>query len=188
MSMAAAADLGESELIAAARRGEAAAWRTLVAQHGPTIYALCRRLDADPDDAYQEIWEKISRNLRRFEVRGAAQPGLGAWARTLARRHLIDRHRRRSARGEVIAQLTPPEPVSDDGAAEAIVARRERAAKLEAALQRLPPAQRRAVVLHHVEGMALDDIASAEEAAVGTIKSRLHRARARLAGMLGGKL
>src|SRR5690606_22014330 len=65
----------------------------LVAAHGPAVYALCRRLTPDPDDCYQEIWEKVFRALPRFDPGGAAS--VRTWILTIAHRHLVDRHRRR---------------------------------------------------------------------------------------------
>ena len=172
----------EGALVVAARRGEAPAWQALLALHGPTVYALCVRLDPEPEDAYQEIWEKVHRHLGGFDPAG--EGALGAWVRTVARRHLIDRHRRRQVRGEVLDRIEPAAP--SDAVAEQAIETQEQQARLEAALRNLPPGQRRAVVLHHLEGLALEEIAASEAAALGTIKSRLHRARAHLARLLGG--
>lgn len=117
---AAASASAEPEAVRSARRGEAAGWQSLVTQHGPRIYGLYRRLDPHPDDAYQEIWEKLCAELPRFD----GQRPFGPWARTIARRH-------------------------------------------------------------HIEGLPLTTVARDEGTAVGTIKSRLHRARARLLRLLG---
>ena len=57
----------------------------------------------------------------------------------------------------------------------------EQRQRLESAIAQLPEDQRRCVVLHHIEGLSLSDIASLEQVAIGTIKSRLHRGRAHLA-------
>ena len=144
------------------------------------MYALCRRLDPDPDDAYQAVWEKICASLERFDP---SQPApFGAWVHTVARRLLIDRHRRQSRRGEVYALV----PAVTPAVAESALHRKERSVAVEAALEKLPVGQRRAVVLHHIEGLSLEAVARLEDVAVGTVKSRLHRGRARLARLLGG--
>lgn len=147
----------------------------IVDQHGPMVWALCRRLDPDPEDAYQHVWERILTKVDRFDPDGSG--ALGAWVRTVARRLLIDRHRRRVVRGEV-ALLH--EPKSELPAAEDRLAEAQRQRRLEAALQSLPDAQRRAVVLHHLEGLELTEVAALEGVALGTVKSRLHRGRAGL--------
>jgi RNA polymerase sigma-70 factor, ECF subfamily len=147
------------------------------------VYGLCRRLTPDPDDAYQEIWAKVLAALPRFNLGGTAS--VRTWIGTIARRHLIDRHRRRTVRGEVVPLREDALP-DDAPGADARLAQRRRAVRLEAALARLPDAQRRVVVLHHLQSVALADIAKDEGASIGTIKSRLHRGRGRLAELLGG--
>lgn len=167
--------------VQAAQRGDAAAWQRLIARHGPRVYALCRRLDADPDDAYQAVWEKVCASLGRFD--GQRDEAFGAWLHIVARRLLIDRHRKVQRRGEIVGRIVPT--VSAPRAEQALQ-QQQRAARLEAALSKLPAGQRRVVVLHHIEGMSLEAIAREEDIAVGTVKSRLHRGRARLASLLGG--
>jgi RNA polymerase sigma-70 factor (ECF subfamily) len=155
--------------------------RALVSAHGPLVFAMCARLASDPEDCYQEIWEKVLGALDGFDPAGPAS--IATWIATIARRHLIDRHRRRQVRGQVvsIAGLPSLEPAADEA-----IARRQRQARVEAALQRLPDPHRRVVVLHHLHGVPLEQLAEEEGVAIGTIKSRLHRGRARLAELLGG--
>ncbi len=179
MKRAMAQQRGEDEDILAAVRGERAAWQRLLRRHGPMVYTLCQRLDPDPDDAYQGVWEKVLCALPRFDV--TRETPLSSWILTITHRHLIDRHRRRKVQGEV---MLLPDIADHSEGAEGRLDRAQRRAALEAALQCLPLGQRRAVVLHHIEGVALDVLAAREEVAVGTIKSRLHRGRARLAALL----
>jgi len=123
------------------------------------------------------------KNLDLFDLQYVQ--AFGGWSRTIARRHLIDRHRRQRTHGEVLARVsfaTQTAPVAQQR-----LEQHQQHAVLEAAIAKLPPGQRRAVVLHHVEEVDLETIAAQEQLAVGTIKSRLHRARARLARILGGK-
>jgi RNA polymerase sigma-70 factor (ECF subfamily) len=168
-------------LVHRATRGDAVARGELVRTLGPSIWGLCRRLCHDPDDAYQNVWERVFRALPGFDPQGAGS--LRAWVLTITHRHLVDRHRRRRTRGEVVPldALPPDEPAMDDDLdAEA------RRRRLEAAVRALHDAQRRVVVLHHLEGVPLETIAREEGVAVGTVKSRLHRGRARLLTLLGG--
>lgn len=166
--------------VAAASKGDLRARNALVDAHGPRVFAMCGRLAADPEDCYQEIWEKVLGALDRFDPGGPAS--IGTWIATIARRHLIDRHRRRRVRGEVvsIAGLPAVDPAADEA-----LARHQRQARVEAAIQHLPDAHRRVVVLHHLHGIPLEELALDEGVPVGTLKSRLHRGRARLAELLG---
>jgi RNA polymerase sigma-70 factor (ECF subfamily) len=153
----------------------------LIAAHGPRVYAMCVRLAPDPDDCYQEVWEKVLGALDRFDPAGSAT--IGTWIASVARNHLIDRHRRRQVRGEVVSieALPAVSPGADE-----IVAATQFRERVEAAVQRLPDALKRVVVLHHVHGVPLDQLAEEEGVPVGTVKSRLHRGRIQLAELLGG--
>lgn len=153
-----------------------------LADHGPAVWGLCRRCCPDPDDAFQEIWARIFGALPAFDPQGAAT--LRTWILTIAHRHLVDRHRRRVVRGTVveIGDLQADSASPD----EALDSARGRQ-RLEAALTILPEDQRRVILLHHLHGVELTELATSEGCAVGTIKSRLHRGRARLAELLGGK-
>jgi RNA polymerase sigma-70 factor (ECF subfamily) len=162
-----------------AKNGDHAAWGALIARHGPRVYGLCRRLTPAPEDAYQEIWEKVFKALARFDIEGSAS--FQTWLMTIAQRHLIDRHRRRRARGEVVPLHEVP-PV--DPTVERHIADQQQAHRLELALSNLPERQRIVVVLHHLEGVPLAEIAAQLAVSIGTVKSRLHRGRARLAHLL----
>ena len=171
----------ETGVVTRAKGGDGAAWRELVRAHGPTVWAICRRLDREPEDAYQEVWEKVLRGLDRFDPWGRAS--VRTWIATVAHRHLVDRHRRRTVRGTVVPL---DRQVSEIPGGDVALDRKRGVDRLEAALVQLPEAQRRVVVMHHVQGVPLEDVASVEEVALGTVKSRLHRGRARLAQLLGG--
>ncbi len=145
------------------------------------VWGLCRRLTPDPEDAYQVIWEKALKALPRFDPNGSAK--FSTWLATVAHRHLIDRHRRRKVRGEIVPADNLPSVTS--GADERLQAK-QRQSRLEAAIGRLPEAQRRVVVLHHLQELPLQQIAVSEDVSIGTVKSRLHRGRARLALLITG--
>lgn len=155
--------------------GDPLARRALVLRHGPLVWSICRRLTPEPEDAYQAVWEKALRALERFDPDGPAT--FSTWLASVTHRHLVDEHRRRVVRGVAVEpdHLVAPER----GECSTDVAR------LEAAVGQLPEGLRRVVVLHHLHGVPLDVIAREEDVPVGTVKSRLHRARAHLAQALG---
>ena len=166
--------------IQAATRGQQRARESVVKVLGPRLWALCRRLDPEPEDAYQAAWAHLFSRLDRFDVDGSAS--LSTWASTVTHRLLVDRHRRRQVRPFVPMGGLDEVDTSQD--AEATVARALDRRRLEAALSRLPEGARRVVVLHYIHGLPLSEIAVSEGIAVGTCKSRLHRARTQLAQLL----
>lgn len=167
--------------LAAALAGDPDARAALLEAHGPRVWALCRRLDPEPEDAYQDVWLCVYSELHHF-VPDDRRGSLGGWIQTIAARRLIDRHRRRQVRplfgAAPLPELAAPE--ADPGADPLSRAR------LEQALAALPEVQRRLVVLHHVHDEGVDALSALEGVPVGTIKSRLSRARAALLRLLGG--
>jgi RNA polymerase sigma-70 factor, ECF subfamily len=153
--------------------------RGAIAQHGDLVYGMCRRLAVDPDDCYQEIWLKILRALPSFDPSGPAP--LRAFVATIARRHLVDQHRRQIVRDKV---AKASEPAPGFAPPDVVIERIRDRDRLEEALAGLVADQRRVVVQHHVHGVSLEQLAADEGVALGTIKSRLHRGRARLAEQL----
>lgn len=152
-----------------------------VRAHGPAVWGLCRRLAASPEDAYQEIWLKVARALPGFDPAGPAT--LRTWVLTIAHRHLVDLHRRARVRG---VQEPDDELVAEGPGADQVIDTSRRLESLERAIERLPVDQRRVVVMHHLHGVPLEEIANVEGIAVGTVKSRLHRGRARLSALMEG--
>jgi RNA polymerase sigma-70 factor (ECF subfamily) len=135
------------------------------------VYALCGDLAEAQDvtqEAYTRAWLRWSK-LSRYE-----DPE--AWVRLVAYRILANRFR--SLRRWFVARSLLGEPLSTPGPTP------DRVAVL-AALARLPLAQRRVVVLHHLHGLPVADIAVRTEMPVGTVKVYLSRARAALAVVLG---
>ncbi len=166
-----------------ARRGEAAALAALVRHHATPIHALVRRLApaSRVDDLCQEIVMKVVAAIPRFEPGGAAR--LSTWVLTIAHRHLVDESRRKEPpRVDVDAAFE--EPSGQLGPDELLLQMEARQA-LEFALRALPDAYRRAFVLAVIHEQPLEAVAEAEGGPVGTVKSRLHRARAALASRLG---
>jgi RNA polymerase sigma-70 factor (ECF subfamily) len=144
-----------------------ATWSRTVA----CAYAVTGELGAAEEtaqEAYTRAWPRWSK-LSTYD-----DPG--AWVRQVATRQAISRWRRvRTARG-FLARSRPPEPSPPPD---------ENSVALVAALRRLPEAQRRALVLHHLAGFSVADIAAAEKCPEGTVKARLSRGRAALVPLLG---
>ena len=183
-------DYDESELVARAREGDRAAFSQLVWHHQDQIHNMVYALVGDRDDAddlAQEVFVKAYRSLPR--VRGGSK--FHTWLYRIgvncALDHVRSRNRRRSLALECDrcrdTDLVDP-GVSSPEASDSKVMRKELQAILERALASLPPDHRAAVVLRDIDGLHYEEIAYATNCSIGTVKSRLFRARARLRKLL----
>jgi RNA polymerase sigma-70 factor, ECF subfamily len=120
-------------------------------------------------EAYTRAWPRWSKL--------AAYDDPGAWVRQVATRQAISGWRRRRTARNFLARSRPPETAPPPD---------ENSVALVAALRQLPEAQRRALVLYHLAGFSVADIATAERCPEGTVKARLSRGRAALVPLLGG--
>ncbi len=145
----------------------------------PTLRAFALSLTRSPDRADDLVQEALMRALKhrdRFED----GTNLQAWVFTILRNHFHSDVRKRmrmveDADGALAARLsTPPEQVQ-----------RLHLHEFQAALNQLTPEQREALMLVGAQGIAYEDAAATLGVPVGTIKSRVNRARARLAEILG---
>jgi len=171
----------QGALIARAVRGEVEAWSVLVTHHRPTVLRTARHLLGDPDaaeDAAQDVFVRMQSSLARF--RGDAD--LTTWLYRVTLNVCRDRLRRARVRpGEVDIDRHPPgpelrvEPRPD----EAVDRGRTRAA-VRAAIDRLPPDQRDAVLMRFIDDLPYEEIARLSGVPQGTVASRVFRALERL--------
>jgi RNA polymerase sigma-70 factor, ECF subfamily len=176
------------ELIAAARGGDKAALNRLLSHARPRLLAVALRIVRDRDDAedvVQEALLKVCRSLTRFEGRSA----FSTWLHRIVVNAGLDRLRRHQTRRERVADGDDddrgrmPDSV-DEQTPERVVSRRETGAAVRGALARLSPAHREVLVLREFEGDSYQELARHAHCPVGTIMSRLHHARRRLAAEL----
>ena len=188
--MSAAGD--DKSLIERSRRGDMAAFDLLVRRHERTIFNVAYRLTGSYDDAAdiaQDAFVRAWNNLKAF--RGDA--AFSTWLHRIVTNAFLDDRKRRRARptrslnevmeleeNSVSRQFEDPSP----GPA-AIAEGDERRRVLERAIQTLPEAQRIMIVLYHTQGMAYEEIAEITHLPIGTVKSRLNRARLALRDRLG---
>ncbi len=167
----------------------------LFREYAPKVYRLALRCGLDrqeAEDGVQEVFLKVQRRIDTF--RGEAR--LSTWLYQVALNTLLD-HRRRIGRQTrpqplvLVDELLPgeadrhPEEAGDPDCPVEQASRRERAALVREALDRLPRKFREVLVLRELEGLSYRDIARILELAQGTVESRIHRARERLARELG---
>lgn len=173
----------DADLLTAARTGDRAAFGTLAERHSERIrryLAAMTHDDTVADDVRQEALRLALERLDQVQD----PDRFGAWLLTVAinacRQHLR-REVLRAARGECdLADV----PAGRRTALSSLV-RRETAAQLALAIDRLPILLREAFVLHAVEGIPYGEIAALTDAAENTLQVRVHRAKALLRQQLG---
>ena len=160
--------------VAAARAGDTVAFEALVRAFQADVWRLALHLTGDratADDVTQDTFVRAFRFLRRY--RGESR--FTTWLFTIARNCARDELRRMQRRKRIL------EPTrAESGGVDAFVA-----VEVRDALLALPIDLREAVVCVDVFGMKYRDVARVLQAPEGTIKSRVHDARARLAAELG---
>jgi RNA polymerase sigma-70 factor, ECF subfamily len=189
----------EAQFIERLKRGDAAAFETLVNERSGEIYGLLYRLTESSEEARDLTQETF---LRAFQSIGhfRGESDLRTWIYRIAINQARNRWRWwRRRRRDVTVSLDAPQPngtaflagtlKSDNGRnpeTDALAHERERA--LKRALSSLKRVYREAVVLRDIEGFAYDEIAVALDISVGTVKSRLARGRQELRRKLEGSL
>mgnify|MGYP001298322016 CR=1 FL=1 len=181
--------------------GDRAAFGALVERWQDRIYGAVLRMVRDPElarDLAQETFLRAFANLASF--RGGA--AVGTWLYSIAVNQVRSEMRKRSARkhgapvsldalqggGADDSSRGGYEPADAAPDAPARAATREDCALLLAELHRLDDEHREVLVLREFQDLAYDEIASVLDVPVGTVRSRLHRARAELRTRLEGRV
>jgi RNA polymerase sigma-70 factor (ECF subfamily) len=165
-----------AELLARLRAGDRRAFEDLVREQQHRVYGVALRMlgnAAEAQDVAQEVFIRAHRGLAEF--RGDAR--LSTWLYTIASRLCLNRlagsERRLTRHGEdALERLADVRPGPDQA-----LEREELEEALHRAIAELPEERRIVVVLRDVEGLAYEEIAEVLELPVGTVRSRLHRAR-----------
>jgi RNA polymerase sigma-70 factor, ECF subfamily len=174
-------DRSDKELLAAHAAGDADAFGEVVRRHRDRLWAVALHTLGDREEAADALQDALVSALRASGPRageGAAFRGQSAvttWLHRIVVNACLDRVRRRASRpADPLPEHDLPARGPDPFAA------RELALDLDAALATLPAEQRAALVLVDMYGYPVDDVAVILDCAVGTVKSRCARGRARL--------
>lgn len=179
----------EPALIAAAQRGDLPAFNQIILHYQGLAYNVAYRILGDPDaaaDATQDGFVKAFQRVGQY--RGGS---FKAWLLRIITNTCYDMLRGQKRRPTTSLESEEDEEADHDvrwldpaERPDAYVVRQELAAAIQAAIQKLPPDQRITLILSDIEGMDYQEIAEATHVALGTVKSRLSRARARLRDLL----
>jgi RNA polymerase sigma-70 factor (ECF subfamily) len=180
----------DPQVVARARRGDAGAFEALVRHYQDRVHALAWRLTYDEHlarDITQDVFLRLYERLDRYDP---TKGGFEAWFLTLATNLALNARARAQLRKAASLDApaagregderreAPPDPAA--GAAPERAAEAEARAAIRQAIRELPDLYAGVVVLHYLEGLGVKEIAARLDMPVGTVKIRLHRARATL--------
>ncbi len=169
---------GERELITSLQRGEPTAFEALVLAHQHRVFSIALRMlgnRGDAEEVAQEVFLRVHRSIRKF--RGESR--LSTWLYAITSRLCLSRLKsggRGRLAGEAALARVPdgnPAPGTTLEAAEA-------GAAVHRAIAQLDGEQRAVVVMRDIHGLSYEEIAAALDLPLGTVRSRLHRARMEL--------
>jgi RNA polymerase sigma factor (sigma-70 family) len=186
------------QALRAAQGGDLSAFNTLVVIYQRQLFNVCYRTLGNAEDAADATQDALLSAFRGLKTFNGAASGLRGWLLRIGVNACYDQLRRRQRRPtdsldalhvaesehEISAaeRVTDPSPSPEQRSLTAETARH-----IQAAIDRLPPEQRLTVVLCDVQGLSYDEAAQAMSVELGTVKSRLSRARAALRDLLAEK-
>lgn len=173
--------------VEAALAGDRAAFAALVDAYKNPVYNLCYRMlgtSAEAEDAAQEVFVKIYRRLSSYD----AERKLASWVLSIASHHCIDRLRRRRLKTVDIEEMPEWRPlVSDLPQPERQMLDAEQEDRIQALLEHLEPGYRLPLIMHYWQEYSYQEICDATGLSLSAVKSRLHRARLKLAELMRAK-
>jgi RNA polymerase sigma-70 factor (ECF subfamily) len=183
------------DALKAAQRGEVAAFNMLVQVYQRQIYNVCYRTLGNAEDAADATQDALLSAFRALKSFQGPAAGLRSWLMRIAVNACYDQLRRRQRRpSESLDALGAAEPDHEQSAAgrladpapgpELYSLGAETARSIQQSIDRLPPDQRLTVVLCDVQGLSYEEAAHIMAVELGTVKSRLSRARAQLRALL----
>jgi RNA polymerase sigma-70 factor (ECF subfamily) len=168
----------DREIVRRVRDGDAEALRLLVERYQDRVFALIHGIVRDAhevEDVAQEVFLKVFTRIAAFDERSQFYTWLYRVAVNAAKDHVKKRVRRPAVPLDEADAL----PGAGEGP-EARAASNETARLVRAAIDTLPVRYREVLALRELEGLPYDEIAAVLGISIGTVESRLHRARARL--------
>jgi RNA polymerase sigma-70 factor (ECF subfamily) len=181
----------DQQLVARAQRGDKRAFELLVVKYQRKLGRLLARFIRDPaevEDVTQEAFIKAYRALPAFRGDSAFYTWLYRIGINTAKNYLMALGRRAPTSTEVEAEdaegFEDGEQLRDINTPESLLLSKEIAATVNATIEELPEELRTAIQLREIEGMSYEDIARAMDCPIGTVRSRIFRAREAIAERL----
>ena len=181
----------DRQLVERAQRGDKQAFELLVEKYQRKLARLLSRFIRDPaevEDVTQEAFIKAYRALPAFRGDSAFYTWLYRIGINTAKNYLMAMGRRAPTSTEVEAEeaegFEEGEQLRDINTPESLLLSNEIAETVNATIEKLPEELRKAIQMREIEGMSYEDIAQAMDCPIGTVRSRIFRAREAIAEQL----
>ncbi|MBC7765753.1 MAG: sigma-70 family RNA polymerase sigma factor [Hyphomonadaceae bacterium] len=174
----------EQRLLLKSQRGDSIAFEQLIDPHIGKVYAICLRILEHPEDAYdtaQDAWVKIFKAINTFK----GESTFATWIYRIATNTALDVFRKRKKQqviaidatietedGQIARELSDHAPMPSD-----VLERQERIEKLNEAINSLSEQHQKVILYKDIDGFSYEEIAQMLDCSLGTVKSRLNRAR-----------
>jgi RNA polymerase sigma-70 factor (ECF subfamily) len=178
----------DAQLVQQCLQGDGSAWEELVRRHTRRIFNICYRFtgnSTEAEDLSQEVFLRVYRTLASYR---SAYGGFATWMTSVTRNLLID-HYRRTKRDRITDSLDDKMAIVENKESagrrpdqQALLG--ELSGQVQAALTRLSPELREAVILRDLQQLEYAEIRQVLEVPEGTVKSRINRGRIELARIL----
>ena len=176
------ADMNEDKIVQRVLQGEREAFQAIIEYYQGPVLRLLRHLtghEQTSEDIAQDVFMTVYVQLKSFD---STRSRFSTWLFTIARNKAINALKKK---GPVYVATVPEELDKRDPMD--VSMENELLARLDRELHRLPPRQRRALIWAEFEQLPYEEIARIEGVRLGTIKSRINRARAKLRAILHGQ-
>jgi RNA polymerase sigma-70 factor, ECF subfamily len=176
----------DGELITRFKGGDLSGFEELVRKYQDKVYNLCRYMIQDPHDAQdaaQDVFLKAYQNLKAFKP----DASLYTWLYRIAVNTCLD-YKKKSRPEQAEDESVIDDLASTELSPEQRYQSKEIGQAIQLALQKLPEALRAAIVLKEIEELSYEEIAAVLDTSLGTVKSRISRAREELRRLLQKKV
>ncbi|HKV23067.1 MAG TPA: RNA polymerase sigma factor [Candidatus Acidoferrum sp.] len=178
----------DAQLVQQCLQGDGSAWEELVRRHSRRVFNICYRFTGngtEAEDLSQDVFLRVYKTLGSYR---SAYGGFATWMTSVTRNLLID-HYRRTKHDRATDSLEDAMPVVENKESSARrpdqqVLLGELSSQVQAALTRLSPELREAVILRDLQQLEYNEIRQVLDVPEGTVKSRINRGRIELARIL----
>ena len=177
----------ERENIARAAKGDANAFETLMSAYEKKIYALCLRMMGNPhdgEDAAQEAMLRIWRTIGQYRCESACSTWVYRVTASCCMDAIRKRQRHEQPSLEEMGEASGFDPADGGETPQEQTERKETRSAIRQAIAAVPEGMREVFLLRDVHGLSVEETAQALQIAQGTVKSRLARAREKIAAEL----